>query len=256
MNTDDPVTRSFSLHQKILLQINSLSDGYYGHLAEYISGLSWYHNGTEILSNERMKVSNGTVLAISKMEGNDAGKYEVKISSTDGRSSSCDRNILTMLEQTALHAPVTFYLQQYHNPQYKPEDIIEELYFLPNNSLSNSSHTITINYSTNVNTNVFLFGIYRRQLRQWFFKNGVSQSSNTDNIITEQSYEDEINISHQLKYIDIDEIVGHYVYMETIKSDFINEDNCHGYRNLGLKFRPTIVLVHYWSLKISKTKYG
>ena len=84
----------------------------------------------------------------------------------------------------------------------------------------------------------------------------MSQSSNTDNIITEQSYEEEINISHQLKYSDIDEIVGHYVYMETIESDFINEDNCHGYRSLGLNFRPTPVLVHYWSLKISKTKYG
>ena len=125
MNTNDPVTRSFSLHQKILLQINKLSDSYYGNLAEYISSLTWYHNGTEILNNERMNISsNGTLLTMSDMVDSDAGTYEVKISSINYHNSTssatCDRNILRMLEQTALHAPVTFYLQQYHIPQYKP----------------------------------------------------------------------------------------------------------------------------------------
>ena len=52
----------------------------------------------------------------------------------------------------------------------------------------------------------------------------MSQSRSTNNIITEQSYEDEINISHQLKYSDIDEIECHYVYMETIETNFISED--------------------------------
>ena len=40
LNTDDPITRSFSLHQKMLLQINSLSDNYYGYLAHYISSVT------------------------------------------------------------------------------------------------------------------------------------------------------------------------------------------------------------------------
>ena len=256
MNTDDPVTRSFSLHQKILLQINRLSYSYYGSLARYISSLTWYHNGTEILSNERMNVSStGTSLTISDMIDSDVGKYEVKISSIEyyGYSSSatCDRNILRMLEQTALHAPVTFYLQQYHIPQYKPEDIIE-LYFLPMNSLANSNNTITINYTTDINA-TFLFGGYPRHLNQRFFRNGKSQSTNTDNVITEQSYGNEINIFHQLRYIDTNEIVGHYVYIETIYYYYVRS-NCHGYYNyLGGYFWRFIVQIHYWSLKIGKT---
>ena len=256
LNTDDPVIRSFSLHQKILLQINSLSDNYYGHLAHGISSLTWYHNGTEILSNERMNVSNnGISLTITGMVDFDAGKYEVKISSMDysGLSSSaeCDRNILRMLEQTALHAPVTFNLQQYHIPQYKPEDIIE-LYFLPMNSQANSNHTITINHTTDVNATL-IFGGNSGNIDQRFFKNGVYQS-NTDNIITEQTYGNEINISHQMRYSDTNEIVGHYVYMEA-KFEFYIFDNCNSYRYIWNYFRFSnkfSVLVHYWSL-ISKT---
>ena len=256
LNTDDPVTRRFSLHQKMLMQINSLSDSYYGYLARYISSLTWYHNGTEILSNERMNISNnGTLLTISDMIDFDAGKYEVKISSIEyyGSSSSatCDRNILRMLEQTALHAPVTFYLQQYHIPQYKPEDIIE-LYFLPMNSLANSNNTITINHTTDVNTTL-IFGGYSRHFDERFFRNGVSQSPNTDNVTTEQSYGNEINISHQLRYSDTDEIVGHYVYMESVYYYFTS--NCHAYHYyIDDWFWHPSVLVYYWSLKISKTK--
>ena len=260
LNTDDPVTRSFYLHEKILLQINSLSDSYYGSLARYISSLTWYHNGTEILSsNERMNVSNnGTLLTISDMIDSDSGKYEVKISSIDysGYSSSatCDRNVLRMLEQTALHAPVTFYLQQYHIPQYKPEDIIE-LHFLPMNSLTNSNKTITIDYTTDVNA-TFIFGGYSRYFNQRFFKNGVSQSPNTDNVTTERSYGNEINISHQLRYSDTDEIAGHYVYMEIAYYLYYSRYTCPGYyyyiRNyIGGR---NVAVVHYWSLKISKAK--
>ena len=260
MNTDDPVTRSFSLHQKILLQINRLSDSYYSYYARYISSLTWYHNGTEILSNERMNVSNSEILlTISDMIDSDAGKYEVKISSINyyksASSATCDRNILRMLEQTALHAPVIFYLQQYHIPQYKPEDIIEQ-YFLPMNSLANSNHTITIDYTTDVN-GTFLFGGYSRYLSQRFFRNGVSQSPNTNNIITERSYNNEINISHQLRYSETDEIVGHYVYMETTRPYHYDSfsSTCHDYYYyLDYGSWRISVLLHYWSFKISKTK--
>ena len=260
LNTDDPVTRSFHLHQKILLQINSLSDSYYGYLARYISSLTWYHNGTEILSsNERMNVSNnGTLLTISDMIDSDAGKYEVKISSIiyygSVSSATCDRNVLRMLQQTALHAPVTFYLRKYHIPQYKPEDIIE-LYFLSMNSLANLNNTITINHTTDVNA-TFIFGGNSRYFNQRFFKNGVSQSPNTDNVITEQSYGNEISISHQLRYSDTDEIVGHYVYMETAYYYYYNSRHpCHGYYYYINDFIWDIsVVVHYWSLKISKAK--
>ena len=207
-----------------------------------------------------MNVSNGGILlTISDMVDSDAGKYEVKISSINyygsASSATCDRNILRMLEQTALHAPVTFYLQQYHIPQYKPEDIIE-LYFLPMNSLANLNHTITIDYTTDVN-GAFLFGGYSRYLNQRFFRNGVSQSPNTDNIITERSYNNEINISHQLRYSETDEIVGHYVYMETTRPRYHDSIRytCRVYYYYFSYVSSHIsVLLHYWSFKISKTK--
>ena len=251
MITDDPVTRSFSLNQKILLQISRLSDSYYGHHARYISSLTWCHNGTEIPSNERMNISStGTSLTISNMIDSDAGKYEVKISSitysNNTPSATCDRNVLRMLEQTALHAPVTFYLQQYHIPQYKPEHIIE-LYFLPMNYLHNSNDTVTINYTTDVNS-IFLSGGYPRYLNQRIWRNGVSQFPNTDNVITERSYGNEINISHQLRYSDTEEIAGHCVYIEITYNYYSNRYNYRDYYNyLGSYFWQFSVLVHYWS---------
>ena len=242
------------------LQMDKLSDNFHSYLAHYINSLTWYHNGTEVMSNERMNASNGGILlTISDMVECDAGKYEVKISSINYygsvSSATCDRNILRMLEQTALHAPVNFYLQQYHIPQYKPEDIIE-LYFLPINPLANSNHTITIDYTTDVN-GTFLFGGYSRYLSQSFFRNGVSQSPNTDNIVTERSYNNEINISHNLRYSDPDEIVGHYVYMETTTPRNINSigHTCQVYYYYLISVSSHISnLLHYWSFKISKTK--
>ena len=245
----------------MLLQLNTLSDSYNGHLAHYVSSLTWYHNGTEIQSNERMNISkNGTSLRFSDMIDSDAGKYEVKISSINYRnntpSATCNRNVLRMLEQTALHAPVTFYLQQYHIPQYKPEDIIES-YFLPMNLQDISRHTITINYTIDIDPRILL-GVHPRYWDQWFFRNGVSQSPNTDNVITERSFGNEINISHQLRYNDTDEIAGHYVYIES-KVTFFNSmfrHSCRGYHDyIEDNFSFIIsVLVHYWSLKSSKTK--
>ena len=258
LNTDDPVTRSFYLHEKILLQINRLSDSYYGSLAHYLGSVTWYHNGTEILSNERMNVSNnGTLLTISDMIDSDAGKYEVKISSINyygyaSSSATCDRNVLRMLEQIALYAPVTIYLQQNHIPQYKPEDIIE-LYFLPMNYLANSNNTNTIHYTTDINA-TFLFGWYSGIFNQWFFGNGVSQSPNTDNVTTERSYANEIYISHQLRYSDTDDIAGNYVYMETAYYYSLRSTCCGYFYYLNHYLGDTSFVVHYWSLKISKAK--
>ena len=69
-----------------------------------------------------MNVSNnGTSLAITEMVESDARKYEVKISSINYHNKmspvTCDRNVLRMLKETALHASVTFYLEQYHSIQ-------------------------------------------------------------------------------------------------------------------------------------------
>ena len=120
------------------------------------------------------------------MIDSDAGKYEVKINYYgDITSATCNRNVLRMLEQTAVHAPVTFYLQQ-NCIQYKPEDIIE-LYFLHMNSLASSSHTITIHYTIDM-TATLLYEGYPVALNRKFWKNGTYQSLNTDNVITERSY--------------------------------------------------------------------
>ena len=255
MNTNDPVTRSFSLHQKILLQINRLSDSYYGHLAEYISSLTWYHNGTEILNNERMNISHhGTSLTISDMVDSDAGTYEVKISSINYNNSTssatCDRNVLRLLEQTALHAPVTFYLQQYHIPQYKPEDIIEQ-YFLPMNSLANSNNNITIHYTTDINA-TFIFGGHPGPTGNLFRRNGVLPL-----YTVRISYGNEINISYFLRYKSADEIVGNYVFFQlshTLSHYYVLE-NCHDYDDyVEYSLNYFAVVVHYWSLNISKIK--
>ena len=80
------------------------------------------------------------------------------------------------------------------------------------NSLTNSNNTITIDYTTIINA-TFLFGGYPRCLIHSFFRNEVYKSLNTDNVMTERLYDNEI--AHQLSYIDTDETVGHFVYMET-----------------------------------------
>ena len=103
----------------------------YNSLAQYISSLAWYHNGTELTSDDRVIISNnGTSLTISNMAESDAGKYEVRINSIGTNSSFSDRNMLPMLENLAIYAPVTFLLQESNLPKYNPEDVILD-YALP-----------------------------------------------------------------------------------------------------------------------------
>ena len=231
----------------MLLQINNISSDlqrqYY---------LSWYHNGTGIVANERMTIfSNSTSLLISDMVESDAGKYEVKISSLihHGYSSSptCDINILRMLENLALHSPVTFYLQQNQIPQYKPEDIIK-VYFLPVKSPT-SSYSINVNYTHAINIS-YIFG--RHSLHQYTSRNGESQSLSRGNVKTERSVDNEIFLSHQIRSNNTIEIVGHYVYAEFTDSFNIERHNCPGYNYYHSYNLITVVLVNYWTIKFGK----
>ena len=195
--------------------------------------------------------SNDTSLVISDMVESDAGKYEVKISSIiyHGYSSSptCDINILRMLENSALHSPVTFYLQQHQIPQYKLEDIIK-VYFLPVKSPT-SSYSINVNYTHVINISYF-FG--RHSLTQYISRNGESQFISRGNVKTERSVDNEIFLSHQIRSNNTMELVGHYIYVESTLSYNIDRHNCPGYHYYD-RYNPfTLVLVNYWTIKFGK----
>ena len=72
--------------------------------------LAWYHNGSKIMSSDRIIITdNGTSLTIHSTIDSDAGQYEVKIDSKTfypNDSSECD--MLPVLENTTLSAPATF----------------------------------------------------------------------------------------------------------------------------------------------------
>ena len=229
--TEDSVTRAFLLNGKMALRINNLSTGYYRYRARYISYLSWYHNGTKIFPNDRVNIiKNGTTLVISNMMESDAGKYEVKIGSIDyyGYTSSliCDENLLPVLETLAIHAPVTFYVQQYYINQYNPEDVVNN-YYLPTYS-NNLQHSIILNHSIDINTNV-AFRRYSLPLSSSFYKDGISQSLNTGMYNLTRFYGNEIMLSHNISYNSSEDVIGHYIYTESIIYRDIDRNFCPNY---------------------------
>ncbi len=223
MNTDDSITRSFLSGDNIALSIN-LTTGTYRYLTRYVSSLKWYHNGTNISNTDRISITNnGTSLSISNMIDSDAGTYEAKIGSIDyngyGSSSECDQNWLPSLEVLALHAPVTFIVQQHHIPEYNPEDTIEVF------ALDPTLNILTINNSFAINTSRFLYDTPYR----YFYKNGISQSFNTEHFSFIRSYGSEILLSHQIRYNNTEDVAGHYAYTEASYADFYLYSNCRSY---------------------------
>ena len=70
------------------------------------------------------------------------------------------------------------------------------------------------------------------------------------------SYGNEINISYTLRYKSADEIVGHHVYLK-FKNPYYyyGLKNCRDYYDyLEYSLYYVTILVHYWSLNISKIK--
>ena len=80
----------------------------------YVSGVSWYHNGSEITSGERFMISSdtyGSELNITDLHSSDAGTYQVKASSLSVygyQDPVCDSVLLPLVENHAGFAPVTF----------------------------------------------------------------------------------------------------------------------------------------------------
>ncbi len=223
MNANDSITRSFLSGDNIALNIN-LTTGAYRYYTRYVSSLNWYHNGTNISNTDRISITNnGTSLSISNMIDSDAGKYEVKIGSIDyygyGSSSECDQNLLPALEVLALHAPVTFIVQQHHIPECNPEDTIKVFVLDPIHNI------LTINNSFAINTNRLLYDTPYR----YFYKNGISQSFNTEHFSFTRSYGSEILLSHQIRYNNTEDVAGHYVYTEASYADYHLYSNCRSY---------------------------
>ena len=110
------VMKSFSHGGSLQMNVSISTD----YSAQYISSLAWYHNGTRIVTGHRFTITdNGTALHIRDMEESDAGQYEAKISSIDTELHSglpndaqCDSWVLPLLESLAVHAPVTFIVQE------------------------------------------------------------------------------------------------------------------------------------------------
>ena len=101
------LVRMFTTGETVLLQIN-ISTEY--SRARYIQNLTWYHNGSQICS--RRTRNNGTELVLPNMGSNDAGIYQVKVTSLSFRRPDCDSRLLPHLESLAIIAPVTFVLTQ------------------------------------------------------------------------------------------------------------------------------------------------
>ncbi len=243
MNTDDSITRSFLCGDNIALSIN-LTTGAYRYYTRYVSSLNWYHNGTNISNTDRISITNnGTSLSISNMIDSDAGIYEAKIGSIDyygyGSSSECDQSFLPVLEVLALHAPVTFIVQQHHIPKYNPEDTIKVFALDPTHNI------LTINNSLEINTNRLLYDTPYR----YFYKNGISQSFNTEHFSFTRSYGSEILLSHQIRYNNTEDVAGHYVYTELSYAFYIRHYNCRSYNYyINDYFFEFPLFIVFWTL--------
>ena len=211
-----------------------------------IRSLVWSHNGTELASDGRHSIGhNGTSLTISNVVQSDAGKYEVRINSTDlDNGGICDRNILPMLANLALHAPVTFVLQESSVPTYYPNDIISR-YALP---AYQGSTDKTLNID-----NVFMIDVPAvmddSNPSEILYKDGVSirhralfNSSVSYGNVTTQSL--------RIIYNNTEDVTGRYYYQAyTFRTD-IDGDICpqYGdYLNFTVVFLP-IFSVH-WNIR-------
>ena len=190
-----------------------------------IRSLVWSHNGTELASDGRHSIGpNGTSLTISNMVESDAGKYEVKINSTDlDNGGICDRNILPMLANLDLYTPVTFVLQESNVPIYYPEDVILD-YALPAYQ-GPTNKTIDID-------NVFMIDVPAvmddSNPSELLYKDGVSirhralfNSSVSYGNVTTQSL--------RIIYNNTEDITGRYYYQAYILNTNIDGDICPQY---------------------------
>ena len=200
-----------------------------------IRSLVWSHNGTELASDGRHSIGpNGTSLTISNMVQSDAGKYEVRVYSTDldDEEGICDRNILPMLANYAVYAPVTFVLQESNVPIYYPEDVILD-YALPAYQ-GPTYKTIDID-------NVFMINVHAVSDRpipyEDIYKDGV-RITDMPSFHRTVSYGNVATQSLRITYNNTEDVTGHYYYGAYIFNTDIDGDICPQYRDYLLYTFP------------------
>ena len=226
------------------MRIN-ISDSYF--LAQFISSLAWYHNGTQLTSDDRVIISNnGTSLTISNMAESDAGKYEVRINSIGTNSAFCDRNLLPLLENLALSAPVTFLLQESNLPKYNPEDIILD-YALPAYQGS-AQQGFAIDNTFMSNAAALLDDT--RYIDDYLYKDGGYISDRSIYNST-ASYDNTTTQSLRITYNNTDDIAGHYVHTAFAYYFDFNTSTCplYGYLRNFIFFIRIPIFIVYWNIR-------
>ena len=163
----------------------SVNHLYKDYFAQYINSLAWYHNGTRVISDDRVhKIDNGTELTISNVVQSDAGKYEVKINSIKnarGSSETCDMTLQPMLEHLALHAPVTFILHESSILSNNPEEDVIADYYIPAYQ-DTSLQSITIDNVIKINSSSVLendFDSYQKLYKDGIYVYDVNTFNST-----------------------------------------------------------------------------
>ncbi len=240
---NSPLTQVLNLNGKVELKINISHDFY---ISIYYTNLSlaWYHNNTRITPNGRINITDGgTTLTIADTVETDAGKYQVRIDSMNFSSGEdppeCHENILALFEDLALHAPVTFLLQQSVTPAYNPEDIIIN-YTIPD-YLGEDQHSSLIDTTSRINTSY----ISANSLYIRLYKNAAYINSGNYNY-TKIFHENRIGAIMEFKYNNSGNIIGDYVLREYWYHDTFN---CPFYRNyyyyLGHRFYDYLRITYF-----------
>ena len=241
--TEEPVAQSFTLNDRIEIGIN-ISTTYSN--PQFIGSLAWYHNGTELTSDDRINIdNNGTSLTISNLVESDAGKYEVKVNSTnlDG-GEICDRNFLPMLENLAVHAPITFLLQESNFPIYNPEDAVLNYPIPPYQGIPTSF----------INNNIFKINapaIFNNNAR-------INEAQSKDAILNRDmnifqstiTYDDVTAYSFNITYNNTDDVAGYYTHIAFTSIDSTNISICPGYFDYFSIFDDIPILALHWNITL------
>ena len=207
-----------------------------------IISLSWYHNGSEIMSGNRHTItSNATTLIIGNMEASDAGTYQVKINATQfnyGRNAPfCDSLFLPLLEPNAGFAPVTFTVQENHVPEYDPSSVISTRYV-------NEGSAGRLELESDIQINSLLLD---RDLRHYWFRNGTSLANDVTYNSTGSSQD---RLSLRIMYNDSADITGDYVGTSSFSYSYLNSNisiECRGYYSYiyYYLYRATVKVSHW-----------
>ena len=245
--TEEPVIRSFYCGEILVLNVNISSQ----YDARSISSLAWYHNGTRITTGDKFTITNnGTSLTVSDMRRCDGGKYEVKINSMsfNGRNSpSCDSDILPQLESLAIHAPVTFLVQECLPPPYDPFKAIFGTYLIT------EEQDIILRDEKNYS----VFDSYSRYT-EWY-KNGIRLSyGNMYNSIVMRQNGTFIR-SLQITYNSTDDVIGDYIGISSYRYYYLSfyRWDCFDYERYCRDVCYTIPSwITYWNIKAAYSMFS